>query len=180
LGYLGRRNLKFIIFIDDLSFDAVDGSFMELKTMLEGGVAARPINTVVYAASNRRHLVKERQAERPAWQRAYEQAVSQEPAREVRAFDAMQEQLSLADRFGVTVIFTVPGQDGYVKIAEYIACRRLLLKSAEDDPSPEGDEKRRIFRENAIRWERWFNGRSPRTAVQFVDWIEGGNGFPWE
>jgi hypothetical protein len=67
-----------------------------------------------------------------------------------------------------------------VKIAEFIARRRSLFKGAEEDPSPEGEEKRRKFRENAIRWERWFNGRSPRTAVQYVDWVEGGEGFPWE
>ena len=166
LERLGRRKLKFIIFIDDLSFDAVNESFMELKALLEGGVETRPSNTVVYATSNRRHLVKERRQDRGELGRFSEGG-------EVREFDAMQEQLSLADRFGVTVIYSSPGQDDYLKIAEYIACLRLLLENA-------GEEERRVFRENAMRWERWFNGRSPRTAVQYVDWVEGGGGFPWE
>jgi len=169
LEYLGRRNQYFVIFIDDLSFGEVDESFTGLKALLEGGVETRPANTVIYATSNRRHLVKEAQADRPS-----------QAGGEVRAFDSMQEQLSLADRFGVTVIFTTPDQEEYLKIAEHIAYRRGFLKGAEEDPSPKGEEKRRLFRENALRWERWFNGRSPRTAVQFVDWITGGEGFPWD
>jgi len=90
---------------------------------------------------------------------------------DVRAFDTMQEQLSLSDRFGVTVVFTAPTQDGYLAIAEAIAERRGLLQSGAD---------RQKFRENALRWERWFNGRSPRTAQQYVDWLAGGENFPWE
>ncbi|MCL2318762.1 MAG: ATP-binding protein [Treponema sp.] len=175
LEYLGTRSMKFVVFIDDLSFEAVDDSFTTLKALLEGGVETRPANTVVYATSNRRHLVKERMADRPV--SALNESSS---GGEVRAFDAMQEQLSLADRFGVTVIYTLPSQDEYLTIAEHIACGRSLIKNAEEDPSPEAEEKRRNFRENALRWERWFNGRSPRTAAQYVDWIAGGDDFPWD
>ncbi|MDR2101924.1 MAG: ATP-binding protein, partial [Treponema sp.] len=99
---------------------------------------------------------------------------------DMRAFDTMQEQFSLADRFGLTLIFAAPGQEEYLKIAEYVARRRGLIRDAAEDPSPEGEEKRRLFRDNALRWERWFNGRSPRTAVQYADWVAGGEGFPWE
>jgi predicted AAA+ superfamily ATPase len=99
----------------------------------------------------------------------------------------MQEQLSLSDRFGLTVIFSAPAQEEYLDIACFIAEKRGILPPPEARaPGPGGgitpdwEATRRQFRENALRWERWFNGRSPRTAAQFVDWVEGGGGFPWE
>jgi predicted AAA+ superfamily ATPase len=176
LETLASRALRFIIFIDDLSFETVDNSFTTLKALLEGGVEARPANVVVYATSNRRHLVKENLADRPTTAKIAEAASTGD----VRAFDTMQEQFSLADRFGLTLIFATPGQEEYLKIAEYVARRRGLIRDAAEDPSPAGEEKRRRFRDNALRWERWFNGRSPRTAAQYADWIAGGDGFPWE
>jgi predicted AAA+ superfamily ATPase len=84
----------------------------------------------------------------------------------------MQEQFSLADRFGVTVVFTAPTQDEYLRIACCIGRQRGVLGTGEDEQWR--------FRDNALRWERWFNGRSPRTAVQYVEWVAGGAGFPWE
>jgi predicted AAA+ superfamily ATPase len=171
MDILGGRSRRFILFIDDLSFDSADDSFRSLKALLEGGVDTRPPNVVIYATSNRRHLVKEPLADRPTTA----QAADSMAAGEVRAFDAMQEQFSLADRFGITVVFSAPGQEEYLRIAEYIAGRRGLLPN----PPPEGEVRQR-FRDNALRWERWFNGRSPRTAVQYVDWLAGGAGFPWE
>ncbi|MDR1374754.1 MAG: ATP-binding protein [Treponema sp.] len=169
---LGNRALRFIIFIDDLSFEETGDSFISLKALLEGGIETKPPNTVLYATSNRRHLVKEYFADRPSPAGA--------ASGDVRAFDTMQEQFSLADRFGLTVVFAAPDQEEYLRIAEYIAGQRGLL--AADGT----EEARRFFRENALRWERWFNGRSPRTAVQYVDWIAGlplpwdGSGFPWD
>ena len=164
LETLSSRAMRFIIFIDDLSFEAIDDFFTNLKMLLEGDIEARPANVVIYATSNRRHLVKERLADRPTTA----QAIS-----EPRAFDTMQEQFSLADRFGLTVVYTSPSQDEYLSIAEHIAAQRGLLL-----PETSAAE-RDVFRENALRWERWFNGRSPRTAVQYVDWLTGGAGFPW-
>ena len=164
LETLGSRAMRFIIFIDDLSFEAIDDFFTSLKMLLEGDIEARPANVVIYATSNRRHLVKERLSDRPTTT----QAVS-----EIRAFDTMQEQFSLADRFGLTVVYTSPSQDEYLSIAEHIARQRGVLL-----PQVSAAE-RDVFRENALRWERWFNGRSPRTAAQYVDWLAGGAGFPW-
>jgi predicted AAA+ superfamily ATPase len=178
LDALSVRGLRFIVFIDDLSFETAGDSFTALKALLEGGIEVRPANVVVYATSNRRHLVKEHFADRPTTGMAAEAASTGD----VRAFDTMQEQFSLADRFGITVVFSAPGQEEYLRIAEFIARRRgLLPPPGGDKPGglPEGDDGR-LFRENALRWERWFNGRSPRTAVQYVDWIAGGAGFPWE
>jgi predicted AAA+ superfamily ATPase len=157
LEFTASRGLKFIIFIDDLSFENLDDSFTGLKALLEGGVEERPPNTVIYATSNRRHLVRERQADRPG-------GIGDG---EIRSFDTMQEQLSLSDRFGLTVFFTAPSQEEYLEIARFIAEKRGLR--------PDGK-----FRENALRWEKWFNGRSPRTASQFAAWLDGAKPFPWE
>ncbi|MDR2193993.1 MAG: ATP-binding protein [Treponema sp.] len=156
---LSTRGLRFVVFIDDLSFETMDDSFTGLKALLEGGVEKKPENVVVYATSNRRHFVKEHfdQMDGP------------------RAFDTMQEQVSLSDRFGLTVIFIAPDQDEFLFIAEQIAIRRGLF-----DTDGQTAALRTNFRENAVRWARWFNGRSPRTADQFVDWISSGEGFPWE
>ncbi|QQO10246.1 ATP-binding protein [Breznakiella homolactica] len=172
LDTLAVRALRFVLFIDDLSFEQTDDSFTTLKALLEGGIEAKPGNVVVYATSNRRHLVKERFSDRPSMAAAAEAHATGD----VRAFDTMQEQLSLADRFGVTVVFTAPDQDEYLRIAEFLAEHRGLLP---EETGESGDERKR-FRENALRWERWFNGRSPRTAVQYVDWVAGGSDFPWE
>jgi predicted AAA+ superfamily ATPase len=168
LDLLASRALRFVIFIDDLSFESADDSFTGLKALLEGCVESRPDNVVVYATSNRRHLVRERLADRPG----LAETLSAAPTGEVRAFDAMQEQLSLADRFGVTVVYTAPNQEEYLRIACFIGRRRGVLGT--------GEEEQRRFRDNALRWERWFNGRSPRTAAQYVEWVAGGAGFPWE
>ncbi|MDR2304614.1 MAG: ATP-binding protein [Treponema sp.] len=164
---LSRRPLPFIIFIDDLSFESAGGPFTDLKALLEGGVEKQPPNTAVYATSNRRHFIKERHGDRPG-PGAAENG-------DVRSFDTMQEQLSLADRFGLTVIYLSPNQDTYLSIAEFIARKRGLLSG--------GAEELQWFRKNALHWERWFNGRSPRTAVQYVDWLSGSGGdnrFPWD
>ncbi|MDR0374860.1 MAG: ATP-binding protein [Treponema sp.] len=160
---LSTRGLRFVVFIDDLSFETTDDSFTGLKALLEGGVEKKPENIVVYATSNRRHFVKEHsiQADAP------------------RAFDAVQEQLSLADRFGLTVVFTAPDQEEFLSIAEQIAERRGLFDT-DCQASPSPTALREKFHENAVRWERWFNGRSPRAAAQFVDWVSSGEGFPWE
>ncbi|MDR2842358.1 MAG: ATP-binding protein [Spirochaetaceae bacterium] len=157
---LKDRALYFILFIDDLSFESEGAEFNMLKAILEGGIEAKPKNIAIYATSNRRHLVKEKTSDRPASQS------------DVRAFDTIQEQLSLSDRFGVTVIFTAPAQDEYLKIARFLAEKSGLLSQ-----SPEALAE---FEANAVRWERWFNGRSPRTACQFIEWALGGKSFPWQ
>ncbi|MHB9292813.1 hypothetical protein Holit_01924 [Hollandina sp. SP2] len=170
LETLRFRGLRFIIFIDDLSFEKTDDSFTALKMLLEGGIEARPSQVVIYATSNRRHLVKEYAADRPTTAMAADALATGD----MRAFDTMQEQFSLADRFGLTVVFTAPGQEEFLRIAESIARDRGIITD------PPHQEVWKTFRENALRWERWFNGRSPRTAVQYVDWVAGGGGFPWE
>jgi len=142
---LADRPQRFIVFVDDLSFDENEGGYTELKAILEGGVEIRPDNALIYATSNRRHLVLERFSDRAA------------PSDEVRAQDTLQEKLSLADRFGVTVIFSTPDQNQYLEIVEGIARQRGLAVDLER------------LRRGALQWASWNNGRSGRTARQYVD-----------
>ncbi|GAB6174580.1 ATP-binding protein [Paradesulfitobacterium aromaticivorans] len=135
--------LKFIIFIDDLSFDETEPEYKALKTLLEGGLAAKPHNVLIYATSNRRHLVKESFAERQG--------------DEINVRDSMEEKLSLADRFGITVTFPAPAQEDYLRIVEGLALQRKLDINPAD------------LRQLALRWEMWHNGRSGRSARQFID-----------
>lgn len=142
---LAKQPLKFIIFIDDLSFASDDDSYAALKAVLEGGVAARPENTVIYATTNRRHLIKE--------------SFSARAGDDVHASDTMQESLSLSDRFGLIITFQNPDKKRYLEIVEAIARdegiepTEELLKGAE-----------RFALERAVR--------SPRCAKQYIDLIK--------
>src|SRR5262249_6960756 len=107
---LRGRPQRFILFVDDLSFEEGETEYKDLKALLEGGLEARPSNVVVYATSNRRHLIRERLADRPA-----------PGSEEVHARDTMQEKLSFADRFGLTITFPTPDQAGYLAIVEGLA-----------------------------------------------------------
>ncbi|NLM45629.1 MAG: ATP-binding protein, partial [Firmicutes bacterium] len=145
---------KFILFVDDLSLTEQGESFTALKAVLEGGLEYRPPHVVIYATSNRRHLVREKFSDRAGLH-------SGEHDDEIRAADTLQEKLSLADRFGLTVTFLAPDQTRYLELVESMAQRRGLGIGREE------------LRQKALRWEKWQNSRSPRTARQFVDWLEG-------
>jgi len=136
--------LRFILFLDDVSFTTDDESFSSLKSLLEGGVVARPENCRVYATSNRRHLVKE--------------SFSDRNADDVHAGDTMQEKLSLADRFDRTISFFAPDQAHYFAIVRSLAADRGLVVSAE------------TLERAAAQWALQSGGRTPRAAKQFVDW----------
>ncbi len=151
---LRNRPQKFIIFVDDLVFGDNEENYTSLKAVLEGGLESKTPNLIIYATSNRRHLVKEYFSERAGLQ-------SGNHNEEVHAGDSMQEKLSLADRFGISVVFSSPDQKRYLKIVEGIASGRNLKI-----------DKERLHRE-ALQWALWYNGRSARTARQFIDWIEG-------
>ncbi|HVB09247.1 MAG TPA: ATP-binding protein [Bacillota bacterium] len=136
----GRRQ-RFILFLDDLSFEAEETEYKALKAALEGGVEARPGNLLVYATSNRRHLVREAFAERE----------------DLHGQDTLEEKVSLADRFGLTVRFATPDEEGYLAIVAAL-CRARGI-----DP----DASR--LRERALQWAAWGSGRSGRSARQLVD-----------
>ena len=154
IRHLKDRAQKFIIFIDDLVFGDNEENYTSLKAVLEGGLESKTPNILIYATSNRRHLVKEYFSERAGLH-------SGNHNEEVHAGDSMQEKLSLADRFGINVVFTSPDQNRYLRIVEGIAASRNLSINQE-----------RLQRE-ALQWALWYNGRSARTAKQFIDWIEG-------
>lgn len=138
----------YIIYIDDLSFEKAGEDYKITKAVLEGSVAGRGGNVLIYATSNRRHLVVEDWRDR-------EQV--QHTGGEVRAGDSMSEKLSLADRFGQTVLFTTPDQQEYLKIVHALA--------AADGVNMPTDELER----RALQWAMWQNGRSGRTARQFIN-----------
>lgn len=154
VGKLAGRNLKFILFIDDLAFEDNEESYTALKAALEGGLENKPQNVLIYATSNRKHLIKERFSDRAG-------LASVNEDNEVRASDTIQEKLSLSDRFGMTVVFSSPDQKRYLEIVEGIIRGRGLQVDME------------FLHREAIRWELRYNGRSPRTAKQFADWLEG-------
>ncbi|NMA68986.1 MAG: ATP-binding protein [Desulfitobacterium sp.] len=139
---LENEPFKFIIFIDDLSFDDNEPEYKVLKTLIEGGIQTRPENILVYATSNRKHLIKETHEERQS---------------EVHGRDVQDEKLSLSDRFGITVTFTSPDQNEYLKIVESLAAQNSL--------SIDRDELHQL----ALRWVLMQKGRSGRTAKQLVD-----------
>ena len=146
----------FIVFVDDLSFEEGETEYKTLKAVLEGSLAARPSNVLIYASSNRRHLIKEYFSDRNGSE-----------SEEVRHQDTLQEKVSLADRFGIQLVFVAPGQNEYLAIVRSMAAQRKLTLSEEE------------LRRQALQWVQLHNGRSGRTARQFVDYLtaELGTGF---
>ncbi len=142
---------KFIIFIDDLSFEADDDIFKALKAVLEGNVTTRPNNVVVYATSNRRHLVREYFADRPLPQ----------DADDIHMWDTTQEKLSFSDRFGITLTFEPADQVKYLEIVQHLADSAELPIERDD------------LQARALQWATRHNGRSGRTARQFIDYLIG-------
>lgn len=140
---ISRNPLKFIIFVDDLSFASDDDSFGALKATLEGSVSARADNICIYATSNRRHIVKERFSDRDG--------------DDIHRNDTMQELISLSSRFGLRVNFMKPDKKQYLEIAGELAKQNNILISGED----------LAFRAEAFATQG--SGRSPRTAKQFID-----------
>jgi len=151
---LSDRGLKFILFIDDLAFGNNEEEYTALKAVLEGGIEHRPDNILLYATTNRRHIVKEKFSDRRGF-------YSDNPDDEVRARDAIQEKLSLSDRFGITIVFSSPIKKEYLQIVHKMAEDRNL----KIDPV--------LLEQKAMQWEMAYNGMSPRTARQFIDWLEG-------
>ena len=143
MGRIADNPLKFIIFIDDLSFNKNDDCFSMLKAALEGSASAKASNAVIYATSNRRHIVKERFSER-----GHED--------DIHHSDTVQELLSLSDRFGVVVYFSKPNKKLYLDIVHELAERENLGI----------DEKELDIKAEAFALAK--GSRSPRAAQQFI------------
>lgn len=145
---LAKNPLKFILFIDDLSFAANDDNFAALKAILEGSVGGRSHNVAVYATSNRRHLVKE--------------SMSDRTGDDLHASDTRQELMSLAARFGLTVTFQQPDKERFDTILLELA-RQYGVQMPSDQ----------LFIKGAAFALR-AGGRSPRVAKQFIEMLAGG------
>lgn len=150
LDRLSHEPLKFVLYIDDLSFGENDDSFSSLKAILEGSVSARSKNTVIYATSNRRHLVKE--------------SLSARAGDDVHRRDTLQETLSLSQRFGLSIFFEKPDQQEYLDLVHQIfeEYKDLHLEQAKGFDPDEFDQRAEAF---ALR----HGGRSARAARQFVE-----------
>ncbi|MBR6044865.1 MAG: ATP-binding protein [Ruminococcus sp.] len=145
--HISRNPLKFIVFIDDLSFTEDDDDFAALKAILEGSVSSTASNLAIYATSNRRHLVRE--------------TFSAREGDEVHRNDTMQELLSLAERFGLRVIFRKPDKELYLRVV-----RDLAQQYGVDMP-----EEELFLRAEQFALAR--GGRSPRAAKQFIEFLKG-------
>lgn len=152
---LHNQPRHYIIFIDDLSFEKAGEDYKITKAVLEGSVSGRGSNVLIYATSNRRHLVVENWQDREQVQHA---------GGEVHAGDSMSEKLSLADRFGQTVLFTTPDQQEYLRIVRHLAAEEGIEMDATE------------LERRALQWALWQNGKSGRTARQFIDSLEVARG----
>ena len=146
-----NRNYKFIIYMDDLSFEEFEIEYKFLKAVIEGGVETKPDNILIYATSNRRHLIRETWSDR--------NDVQQDEG--MHRSDTMQEKLSLVNRFGVTINYSKPSQKEYFDIVLHLAAK-AGIKMSEDELKAE-----------ANKWELSHGGISGRTAQQFIYYLQG-------
>lgn len=136
---------RFIIFLDDLSFEESEAEYKYLKSAIEGGVESRPENVLIYATSNRRHLIRETWRDRS------------EDHDELYRDDSTNETISLSDRFGLIIHYYAPSQAEYLEIIRSMLKRRGVELDAE------------TLRIEGLRWEMSHSGRNGRTAQQFVN-----------
>jgi len=146
-----NRNYRFIIFMDDLSFEEFETDYKYLKAVIEGGLETRPENVLIYATSNRRHIIRETWGDR-----------SDITDDDLHRSDTMQEKLSLADRFGLMIGYFRPSRSEYHEIVKALAKSHPEIKMPEEELLVE-----------ANRWEMRHGGLSGRTAQQFINYLAG-------
>ena len=151
IATIKNRNYKFIIYMDDLSFEDFEVEYKFLKAVIEGGVETKPENILIYATSNRRHLIKE------SWSDRSDVKVQNG----MHQSDTIEEKLSLVNRFGVTINYSKPTQKEYFDIAVEL-CKRAGVMMTDDEIKAE-----------ANKWELSHGGISGRTAQQFANYLAG-------
>jgi predicted AAA+ superfamily ATPase len=151
IAAIKNRNYRFIIYMDDLSFEEFEIEYKYLKAVMEGGLETKPENVLIYATSNRRHLIRETWSDR-----------SDMSEDELHRSDTMQEKLSLAERFGVTIAYFKPMRKEYFNIVTALARRYPEIKLTDEELKAE-----------ASKWEMRHGGMSGRTAQQFIDSLLG-------
>ncbi len=149
IAQIKNRNYKFIIYMDDLSFEEFEIEYKYLKAVIEGGLEKKPDNILIYATSNRRHLIRETFRDK------------QDRDEELHTNDTVQEKLSLVARFGVTIYFGKPEKKEFQQIVLSLAKRNGI----------EMPEAELLLEAN--KWELHHGGKSGRTAQQFVDYLLG-------
>ena len=149
IAQIKNRNYKFIIYMDDLSFEEFEIEYKYLKAVIEGGLEKKPKNVLIYATSNRRHLIRETFRDK------------QDRDEDMHTNDTVQEKLSLVARFGVTIYFGSPDKKAFQEIV-----RVLAKKNGINMP-----EEQLLLEANA--WELSHGGLSGRTAQQFIDYLAG-------
>lgn len=149
ISQIKNRNYKFIIYMDDLSFESFETEYKYLKALIEGGLEKKPENILIYATSNRRHLVRENFSDK------------EERRDDLHASDTVQEKLSLASRFGVTIFFGAPDKKQFEQIVKTLAQRYGVVLEEEE------------LLAQANKWELAHGGLSGRTAQQFIDYLLG-------
>ncbi|MCR4590814.1 MAG: ATP-binding protein [Lachnospiraceae bacterium] len=146
-----NRNYRFIIYMDDLSFEDSEVEYKYLKAVIEGGLEKKPDNILIYATSNRRHLIHE----------GFSDKLDRGITDDIHESDTVQEKLSLSARFGEKIYFGRPGKKEFDHIVLELAHRRGISMSDEE------------LKAEANKWELSHGGMSGRTAEQFVDYLEG-------
>ncbi|MBP5297622.1 MAG: ATP-binding protein [Lachnospiraceae bacterium] len=149
IAQIKNRNYKFIIYMDDLSFEEFEIEYKYLKAVIEGGLEKKPENVLIYATSNRRHLLREKFSDKA------------ERDDDLHTNDTVQEKLSLVARFGVTIYFGSPTPTEFKEIVLALA-KKADIKMGEEELLAE-----------ANKWELYHGGLSGRTAQQFVDYLSG-------
>lgn len=151
IAQIKNRNYRFIIYMDDLSFEEFEIEYKFLKAVIEGGMETKPDNVLIYATSNRRHLIRETWSDRSD--------MSQD---ELHRSDTMQEKLSLVARFGVTINYSKPTKKEFNHIVVELAKRYPEIKLTEEE-----------LMAKANMWEMSHGGVSGRTAQQFINYLAG-------
>ncbi|MCH5275026.1 MAG: ATP-binding protein [Lachnospiraceae bacterium] len=149
ISQIKNRNYKFIIYMDDLSFEDFEIEYKYLKAVIEGGLEKKPENVLIYATSNRRHLVREKFSDK------------EERVDDLHKGDTVSEKLSLVARFGVTIYFGAPDRKLFQEIVLTLAARNHIDLSEEE------------LLAEANKWELNHGGLSGRTAQQFIDYLAG-------
>lgn len=149
IAQVKNRNYKFIIYMDDLSFEEFEIEYKYLKAVIEGGLEKKPDNILIYATSNRRHLVREKFSDK------------EERRDDLHSSDTVQEKLSLVARFGVSIFFCAPDKKQFQNIVKTLAERHHV----------EMPEEELLLEAN--KWELQHGGLSGRTAQQFIDYLCG-------
>lgn len=150
ISHIKNRNYKFVIYMDDLSFEEFEIEYKYLKAVIEGGLETKPDNVLIYATSNRRHLIKE------TWNDRNDMDV------ELHKSDTIQEKLSLVNRFGVTISFSRPSKKEFNHIVVELAKKYPEVTLTEEELCQE-----------ANKWEMSHGGISGRTAQQFINYLAG-------